>query len=64
MRKTKERERAQMLAVDAEGLATILSCGQATAKKIAEDAEARITVGRRVLYCVHKIEKYLDEISI
>lgn len=64
MRRTKEQDSFQVLAVDAEGLATLLSCGQATAKKIAEDAEARITVGRRVLYCVHKIEKYLDEISI
>ena len=41
-----------MLTVDIEGLAAMLSYGQATARKIAEDAGARITIGRRVLYSV------------
>ena len=63
MRQTKERESKQMLTVDIEGLAAMLSCGQATARKIAEDAEARITIGRRVLYSVSKIEKYLEAIA-
>ena len=52
-----------MLTVDIEGLAAMLSCGQATARKIAEDAGARITIGRRVLYSVSKIEKYLEAIA-
>ncbi|KIR03480.1 hypothetical protein P261_02295 [Lachnospiraceae bacterium TWA4] len=64
MRQTKLREVDQMLAVDIDKLAGMLSCGQATARKIGEDAEARIAIGRRVLYSVNKVEKYLDEIAI
>ena len=44
MRQTKERKTKQPLTVDIEGLAAMLSCGQATAKRIAEDAGARIVV--------------------
>ena len=40
MRQTKERESSCRLAVDIEGLAAMLSCGQMTARKIAEDAGA------------------------
>lgn len=64
MRQTKERETDNILAVDIEGLAAMLSCGQSTAKKIGEDACARITVGRRVLYSVSKVEQYLERIAI
>lgn len=63
MRQTKERKSTQVLAVDIDGLAAMLSCGQATAKKIGEDASARIMVGRRVLYSVGKVKKYLEMIS-
>lgn len=63
MRQTKERKTKQLLTVDIEGLAAMLSCGQATAKRIAEDAGARITVGRRVLYSVGKVERYLEAIA-
>ena len=35
----------------------MLSCGHTTAKKIGEDAGARIIIGRRVLYSVNKIKK-------
>ena len=59
MRQTKERESNCRLAVDIEGLAAMLSCGQMTARKI----EARITIGRRVLYSVQKVEKYLEAIA-
>ncbi len=60
MRQTKERESNCRLAVDIEGLAAMLSCGQMTAWKI---AEAQITIGRRVLYSVQKVEKYLEAIA-
>ena len=63
MRQTKERKTKQPLTVDIEGLAAMLSCGQATAKRIAEDAGARITVGRRVLYSVGKVERYLEAMA-
>ena len=52
MRQTKERESSCRLAVDIEGLAAMLSCGHMTARKIGEDAGARITIGCRVLYSV------------
>lgn len=63
MQKTKERITNQKLAVTLDGLAAMLSCGLSTAKKIGEDAEARVIVGKRVLYCVKTVEKYLEAIS-
>ena len=50
MRQTKDRKSSTRLAVDIEGLEDMLSCGQMTARKIGEDAGARIIIGRRVLY--------------
>ena len=63
MRKTKERDTNQLLAVDIEKLAAMLSCGQATARKIGEDAGARVVIGRRVLYSVDKVSRYLEAIA-
>lgn len=63
MRQTKKRKTDTILSVDIEGLAAMLSCGQATARKIGEDAGARIYIGRRVLYSVSRIQKYLDTIA-
>ena len=63
MNKTKKRRVENPLTVDIEGLAALLSCGQATARKIGEQAEARIWIGRRVLYSVEKVRKYLDSLS-
>lgn len=51
------------LAVSTEGLQCLLSVGRATAVEIGTAAGAKITVGRRVLWNVLKIQKYLDEIS-
>lgn len=63
MNQTTKRDTKQRLAVDIESLAAMLSCGTATAKKIAELAEARVYVGRRVLYSVKKVQEYLDVMS-
>ena len=63
MRKTTEYKAENRLTVDIEGLMAMLYCGEVTAKKIADYAEARVIVGRRVLYNVDKIKKYLDEYS-
>lgn len=63
MNKTISRNEPDVIAVDIEKLSSILSCGHATARKIGEQAEARIYIGRRVLYSVSKIQKYLDAIS-
>lgn len=51
------------LAVSTEGLQCLLSAGRATAVEIGMAAGARVSVGRRVLWNVSKVQKYLDEIS-
>lgn len=57
MRKTTGYKAENRLTVDIEGLMEMLSCGEVTAKKIADYAEAREIIGRRVLYNVDKIKK-------
>ena len=66
MRKTTEYNAENRLTVDIEGLMAMLSCGEVTAKKIADyaEAEAKVIVGRRVLYNVDKIKKYLDAMAV
>ena len=44
-------------------LAGMLNCGRATAVKIGTDAGAKIQIGRRTLYKVSIVEKYLDSLS-
>lgn len=60
MNRTKTRETNQPIAVDIEKLCAMLSCGQATARKIGKEAQARVVIGRRVLYSVEKIRLYLE----
>lgn len=64
MRRTTRRHSERKIMVDIEELAGMLSCGQASAKKIAEEAEARIYIGRRVLYSVEKVKQYLEKMSM
>lgn len=61
MNKTKKRTSDKPLTVDIEKLSAMLSCGHATARKIGEQAHAKIVIGRRVLYSVEKIEKYIQD---
>lgn len=63
MNKTNKLKIDNVLTVDLEGLSAMLSCGKATARKIGEDAEARIEVGRRVLYSIKKVERYIETMS-
>ena len=51
------------LAVDTAGLQSLLSAGYPTAVEIGTAAGAKICVGRRGLWNVSKVKKYLDEIS-
>lgn len=51
------------LAVDTEQLQALLGCGRKIATDIGNAAEARIQIGRRILWNVRKVEKYLDSIS-
>lgn len=63
MNKTFARESKEQITVDIEKLSAMLSCGHATARKIGEQAGARICIGRRVLYSVDKIKQYLVAMS-
>lgn len=60
MHKTNKRKALQPLAVDIESLSAMLCCGHATARKIGEQAGAKVVIGRRVLYSVDRVKKYLD----
>ena len=48
MNKTGNRQTEHPLAVDIEHLSAMLSCGHATARKIGEQAGAKVVIGRRV----------------
>ena len=63
MNKTTQRKSDQQITVDVEKLAGMISCGRATARKIGEQAGARITIGRRVLYSVDAVKKYLETLQ-
>lgn len=63
MFKTKKRMVEEPITVDIEGLSALLSCGHATARKIGEQAGAKIVIGRRVLYSVEEVKKYLSYIT-
>lgn len=60
MNKTKERPTSQPIAANIDKLSAMLSCGHATARKIGEQAGAKIVIGRRVLYSVEKVKNYLS----
>lgn len=66
MRSTKQDqfiECKDRLAITTERLQGVLDCGRLTAVEIGTLAKARIEVGRRVLWNVGKIQKYLDSIA-
>ena len=46
------------------GLMKMLGCGKVTSVKIGTDAEAKVQVGKRVLWNLPKIQKYIDVISL
>ena len=46
--------------VNIDKLSAMLSCGHATARKIGEQAGAKIVIGRMVLYSVEKVKNYLS----
>lgn len=63
MKKTLARKTDKNISVSAEELAAMLGCGRATAVKIGSQAKAKIQIGRRVLYKLDLVEKYLNEIA-
>lgn len=64
MRKTgRSIERETALSVDTKELKTSLGCGRESAVRIGRAAGAEIRIGRRVLWNLSKIQKYLDSVS-
>ena len=55
---------SQKILINTKELQTLLSCGRFSAIKIGEGAEARIDIGKRVLWNRKKVEKYLGDIAI
>lgn len=51
------------LTVNTDDLQALLGCGKKTAIEIGRLAEAKISMGRRVLWNVSKISRYLDAIA-
>lgn len=49
--------------VDTRQLQQLLNTGRGTATKIGEQAGAKITVGKCVLWDIRKIKRFLSEIS-
>lgn len=64
MNKTNSSATDYKIMVDIKGLQDILSCGRSSADKIGEKANAVTKIGRRKLYNVSKIEKYLENTSV
>lgn len=64
MNKTKQRQSDDLMTVDIERLSAMLSCGHATARKIGNDAGARLIIGRRVLYSVQKVKYYIEMLAV
>lgn len=63
MRKTKSSDAENKVAVSAETLAALLDCGRSTAVKIGTEAGARIQIGKRVLFKMDKVNKYLNQLA-
>lgn len=66
MKTTKTTQDIQLpfkITVTTEELQYILSCGRDSAIQIGESAEARVQIGRRVLWNVEKIKEYINQIS-
>lgn len=63
MHKTKIYECNNKLTVDIVELQAMLSVGKNTAADIGEKAGAVVRVGRRKLFNVSKIQRYIDDLA-
>ncbi len=51
------------LLISTSDLRELLSCGRSTAVKIGIEAEARVQIGKRVLWNIDKVQRYLNVLS-
>lgn len=63
MRKTKGIEYQKPLTVSMMNFPAYINSGYATARKVAEDAGAIITIGSRKFVNLKKVQNYIDSIS-
>ena len=64
MRKTREsRTTPETICIDTANLQELLQVGRATAVEIGTQANAKIKIGRRVVWNTEKIRKYVNSIS-
>ena len=61
--KNNEVKLSEKMALDTTDLMKVLSCGRSTAVEIGEAAGARIQIGKRVLWNVEIIQRYLNGIA-
>ena len=61
--KTKLKVTDHSFCLDTSGLQEITQSGRKTAVEIGIQAGARIQIGRRVLWNVEKVKRYIDAIS-
>ena len=61
--KTDQISNYQKITVTTDELQELLSCGRKSAVDIGELAEARVQIGKRVLWNVEKIKIYINLIS-
>lgn len=64
MKKMIKREPVEgQLTMTMDDFVASIGAGYHTANMIANDAEAKIYIGRRILINLDKVKKYLDEVS-
>lgn len=63
MNRTSVEQNTTPICVSTKELMKMLGCGRVTAERIGIEADARIRIGRRILYNVKKIQKYIDNLE-
>ena len=53
----------QRITVNAEGLMALCSCGKSTALEIGNKSGAKLKIGKRTLYKVNAVMRYLEGLS-
>lgn len=64
MHKTKQGSvNDSTITTNADGLMQLLGCGKATATQIGTAAQAKIQIGKRVLWHIPSIRKYVEQLA-
>lgn len=62
-RKSNDVDLCDKLLIDTIELQTILSCGRQCAIRLAEEAGAKVQLGKRVFWSVEKISNHINSIA-